>query len=692
MTNEIPSEEVVRSNVMAAKKVVHDLGVHINRMERKLNHLKDKLDSIEGVLPIVTTSAQMIAFSVPDAASATAQVGWPVLQSYAAARSTVDSFNGTGEVPLLSISAQMSARTAQDEVDATASVGFSGITATMAAASVAESFTGTATLSATAVTGVTVRRDFFNGQATNNEVLDGVGLANPSVGFNFGGVSYWQSAHPFLNIVKSARRWTAHSRPYEWSPMPDSEVDSRLDAQGYPTSMPPGADRISMVVMQDQPADPKMSGRFVARWTGTPNMAINGTRITSGNSHTFSINAGGAISLDLFAPGIKDLSIVAERHLTAYNNGEIFNPDYLDIIRDFRTIRFMNWQAINGLNNEGNQITRWDQRIRPDHYIWTGYQGIPPEIMVALANRIGADPWFCMPHLVNEDYVRRFATLVRNQLDPRLVAFIEDSNEVWNIAMFGQAQWFRARALERWPSATWEWMQHYGEHAANMFKIWREVFAGQEHRIQCALSSQTGQLDFMADAMDAPMAVAETGDHPPSYYSDVFAVTAYFGYGLGSNDNAQELIDLYNNSGEAAALNRAFQLLQSEVNGMQSRFATYRDMIQQRGLKMVMYEGGSHAAASGSWTNNATLTNLLAKVARDSRMGPLYTQVLNAWKNVGGQAFCLFTDVEEGTKYGSWGHLERLSDSTPRMSAVQAWNVANPGYWETRDPAAFYDH
>ena len=519
-------------------------------------------------------------------------------------------------------------------------------------------------------------------------VEPGTGLENPSVGFNFGGVSYWQTAHPFLNLVKAGSRWIAHSLPYEWSPMPDAVVNERLDARGYLTAMPAGADRVSMIVLQDQLADPKMGGRFVARWAGTADMEINGVAV-SGNSHAFTVAPGGSIGVTLYSAGISDLSIVQERHVALHDAGEIFNPDWLELIKDLRAIRFMNWQAINGQDSEGNRIVSWDERIPVDYIRWTGYQGVPPEIMVALANRIGADPWFCTPHRADDNYVRQFATIVLDQLDPRLVARGEFSNEIWNTGSFGQARDIADEARARWPNQQWEWMQLYGGYFVRTTKIWMEVFAGQTHRLRRVLSSQTGQMDLMADAMDAPLWVAETGDHPPSYYADEFAVTSYIGYGLGSNDHAQELVDLVNSQGEAAAMDRAFALLQAEVDGLPARFNEYRQAIEQRGMKMVMYEGGSHAAPVLGWTNNATLVALLAKVARDARMGLLYTQMLDAWKAAGGQTFCLYTDVEKGTKDGSWGHLERLSDSTPRWSAVMDWNAANPGWWEARAPGTF---
>lgn len=52
--------------------------------------------------------------------------------------------------------------------------------------------------------------------------------------------------------------------------------------------------------------------------------------------------------------------------------------------------------------------------------------------MVNFSNRIGADPYFNIPLMANDDFVERFARYVYENLDPNLVASVELSNEVWN--------------------------------------------------------------------------------------------------------------------------------------------------------------------------------------------------------------------------------------------------------------------
>ena len=71
----------------------------------------------------------------------------------------------------------------------------------------------------------------------------------------------------------------------------------------------------------------------------------------------------------------------------------------------------MDWQ-----NTNNNLETTWSNRTTPESSHQT--KSVAVEHMVLLANTIGANPWFCMPHMVDDDYVRRFATIVFNSLRP----------------------------------------------------------------------------------------------------------------------------------------------------------------------------------------------------------------------------------------------------------------------------------
>src|SRR5207249_8596750 len=109
------------------------------------------------------------------------------------------------------------------------------------------------------------------------------------------------------------------------------------------------------------------------------------------------------------------------------NAASPFHPLFLERLAPFEAIRFMKWQR-----TETSPTRSWDQRAKLDDERWSTDAGVPPELMIDLVNAGRANPWFCMPHLADDDYVRRFARLVKERLRPDLKVYVEYSNEVWN--------------------------------------------------------------------------------------------------------------------------------------------------------------------------------------------------------------------------------------------------------------------
>ncbi len=58
-------------------------------------------------------------------------------------------------------------------------------------------------------------------------------------------------------------------------------------------------------------------------------------------------------------------------------------------------------------------------------------QGVAIEYMIALSNILGASPWFGLPKAasLSDDYITKFATMVRDRLNPNIVIYIEYRDE-----------------------------------------------------------------------------------------------------------------------------------------------------------------------------------------------------------------------------------------------------------------------
>ena len=206
-------------------------------------------------------------------------------------------------------------------------------------------------------------------------------------------------------------------------------------------------------------------------WQGKGTLAVEGrARLAKAEPGRilFDYTPGeGAVMLTLTAidpdDPIRNIVVVRQDRAEALAAGQIFNPDWLARIRGVKAIRFMDWMATND-----SLLAKASDRPKPADYTWAR-QGVPMEIMIALANALNADPWFTLPHLSEDGLVRDFAMLAHADLNAGLVAHVEFSNEVWNW-QFAQAQWAEEQGKALWHQDG-TWVQFYARRAAEVADI-----------------------------------------------------------------------------------------------------------------------------------------------------------------------------------------------------------------------------
>jgi len=563
------------------------------------------------------------------------------------------------------------------------------------------------------------------------QTIERVELSNPSIGTGLGGIEYYGTQLPFLNLMKSASTWIGHL-PGQWGGWDHQRLadEGYLDAEGWLKTIPPELESVSIVMLADLPSGAVSKlGDYRLTYEGEGQIEVDtgGVRRKPSQPGTLwfevtpetSIVTVNITRTDPRRNGdyIRNITIVHERDIAAYDAGEIFNPRWLALIDDMRLLRFMDWmQTNNSIQSE------WADRPRVGDYTYV-QRGAPLEIMLALANRIGADPWFNMPHLATSDYMAQFAAMVRDQLRPDLKVHVEYSNEVWNF-IFEQAKWAEAQGRRRWGREN-SWVQFYAVRAVEMAQIWDAAFAGQTDRLDKVIATHTGWFELATDILEAPLWVAEdpANNRPPASYFDSYAITGYFsaqlggakldkvlgwiaqsrldaetaGRGLGIAD--QKLADYVEaHRFDTAVAVAARELLDGSVTGdtedsiawlAETSFPRQAKVALDHGLDLVMYEGGTHVVGSETAVDNDELTAFFIALNYSKQMGDLYTALLDAWKTAGGTALALFVDVSPPSKWGSWGALRHLDDSSPRWDAITQFNATNPGWWETRADGAF---
>lgn len=382
---------------------------------------------------------------------------------------------------------------------------------------------------------------------------------------------------------------------------------------------------------------------------------------------------------------IRNIRVVAEEDEATMSSNR-FSADFLRRLTPYSALRFMDWMRTNN-----SVVTSWSGRAKVTDARFSTEQGVPIEIMVELSNKTNKAPWFTIPHQVNDTFVRNFATLVKDSLEHDLPVIVEYSNETWN-GGFSQGAWIESEGEREWPGGSetgfTKRMNWHGKRSAEICDIWRDVFGAQSSRVVCVIATQAANSWTASEALSCPLwTQAPCAGHGIK----ALAIAPYMGDYLGQEDSYVET------AGWASDGDGGFSRLFEELaqGGVLSSGPGGGALAQSLGwvddnltvannfnVSLVAYEGGQHLVGVGNGANNDTLTGLFTAANRDTRMKTLYQSYLNGWAARGGGLFMHFTDIGAYSRYGSWGALEEIGQTTsPKYEALYEYGTgsAPPG-------------
>ncbi len=514
-------------------------------------------------------------------------------------------------------------------------------------------------------------------------------VTNPALSLGLAGVNDWSVQQPFLDVMKTARVWTGHLQG-QWGGFEYDRLvaEGFIDAQGWPLAIPPNVSGLSTLILTQLPEDAfGVAGDYVLTYQGTGTLIVEGRATDvqpSPGRITFAFTPGeGSVVLTLTATDATDpvrgIRVVRADRADLLATGAIFNPDWIARLRGAQGLRFMDWMATNNAT-----LSTPADRPKPGDATYAR-NGVPIEIMVALANQLQADPWFTIPHLADDALVRLYATTVRDTLAPDLRATVEFSNEVWNW-QFAQAAWADAQGLDRWGQKD-TWVQYYALRASQVADIWTQVYGDQAPtRLRRVIATQTGWYGLEDQILNAPLVIAE-GRPAPATHFDAYAVTGYFSALLGSEGKRDAVLDWLAQSQTAdparpydlAVTLAAAELRDGATTGdptdslkqvLTELLPYHADIAKRAGLDLVMYEGGTHVVGYGALVDDAALTAFFNHLNYSPEMGALYGDLLAGWAAVSDAPFNAFVDVATPDKWGSWGALRHLGDDSPRWRSL----------------------
>lgn len=343
----------------------------------------------------------------------------------------------------------------------------------------------------------------------------------------------------------------------------------------------------------------------------------------------------------------------------------IFNPDYLNYMKDFRVIRFMNMSGITR-----NPVYAWEDRANIDQATWGGVEGIrgaPMEVMVELANRLHADPWFSLPHAASDDFIRRFAEYVQQHLDSSLKVYVEYTNEAWN-GIFTQHAFVKQRGQQLGldPDPNQAAYKYYSRRSVEVFRLWEQVFGGN-NRLVRVMSGLVGSTQMSKTILSFEGAYR---------YTDAYAVAPYVYGDLAALRKARSVSEVFRVMTDP----KYAHSLPNEIKSINKQ----AEIAKSYGVDLIAYEGGQHLVDMHTKSDTQHPNNLFYQANRHPQMGTIYQQLLQGWKQAGGKLFVHFSSPRIYRKYGSFGTKEFITQAdsqAPKHQALLSFSRSNPCWW-----------
>lgn len=486
------------------------------------------------------------------------------------------------------------------------------------------------------------------------------GARQPTLGVNL--PAPWMFSWPFAFLnVALACRWQTGSTS-------GTTLDSATD---LPVSIASGTPTIAFECNDTQVArDYALDRDWVLTWEGgtvtwVPGAGITNWTVDGPNKRvTFRFSALGdrAIGISAISAPMTDLKLFRAEDEARILAGQIFNPDLVNVLRQCRIIRPLDWACVNAhckpidttpptrdntqsfpVDGDGFEFTAftlvsdWNTQREPVNtkVSISRTRGVPIEYQVALANEAMCDLWAFIPPAADDTYVTQFATYIRDNLHPDLRVKFEVGNEAWN-PLFGSHFYFWEQSGGVWGDGetpmTKTPHRGYHERVASAGALINTVFSSQQSRCDIIVGGQLANDSLTVELIRSDTLAAE------------FAVSSYI-----ANIRSGEWLDgrfptwVENGTEEdkRAAIKSVFDgqvvgptsgNVLGQLDAQLARVNTH-NTDNSDDVRLVIYEGSWHALAGpGGGTDPQKFNrNLVIKAGRDWQDSEYSLESWRAW-------------------------------------------------------------
>ncbi|TWT83673.1 hypothetical protein CA13_51400 [Planctomycetes bacterium CA13] len=565
------------------------------------------------------------------------------------------------------------------------------------------------------------RRRFFHLAATTASVsalpscsfaADTSDAPRLPIGMNLAGIADYEPGFPFKNLMWGARAWLTRNVDGQGAWNTEQNEAMAIDANGYPVEVPfEGSDRTEQDVFTILPNVCK-PGRYVLVYEGEGQIDVAGrTKIVASAPGRIELEMAHAVgdgNLEIIrilrsqrGNHLRNIRIVAAEFEQSDLAAEPFLPEVVDYCKQFHALRFMDWLGTNDSIN-----VHWANRKTLDFFTQTGTQGdaigfwgspmepwkkryasgVAIELCVDLANAAKCDAWVCVPHMADDQYITEMAKLVRDRLDPSLKVYVEYSNEVWNW-QFQQAHWnlhskrlgelLEKQNIEGWKQGTTpefndfdvaanqvgtNFPERLGIATHRIHALWEKIFVGiDRNRLVRVAAGQAAWLDITARCLRTVLSLGKC---------DAMTVAGYFG-------PSDEVYEKWAKAGPKLTSDQVIQDMQQIIKTDSVEMVNdIRDLCQDEGVDFLVYEGGQHIQPKGQ--EETSYMPALKEAQFSAGMHDCYLKQLKLHADAQCRLYMAFSSIgRQGTRYGSWGHLQRYDQPISEMPKMRALVEAN---------------
>jgi len=257
--------------------------------------------------------------------------------------------------------------------------------------------------------------------------------ATPKIGMNLSATNYWVAPEPFIDHMKVSGTWIPQAGT--------ATEPLTLTATGEPAKMPAGVTALYTMVKMDSPG-----ATFDLLYDGTATFSIRGSQVLNAAPGKIAFkwdpaatSTTGQMQLVITSGTPSNIRIVRDDQLPLFQAGEIFQPDYLALLKGLYHVRVMDWMRTNG-SQRTDVLLEWGGSY--------GVQPVPLSAIIALSNKTGARPWITLPAHISDAGISATFAYIDANLRADLKAIVEYSNEVWN-TQFEQSKWAASQPTAR---------------------------------------------------------------------------------------------------------------------------------------------------------------------------------------------------------------------------------------------------